>query len=119
MSDKATPISLAPRQMSDRGNFMNRTTIVGTIVIIGLMLLCLTGKAEAGDGISCYEARARLYQRVDDLERENRSLARQVSQLQSRLYQDQKLRSRSRSPYGYGYGQSPLYGANRSLQDAN
>ena len=98
---------------------MNRTTIVGTIGTVGLFLLCLTGTSETGDGISCHEARERLYQRTEDLERENLRLVNEISRLRNQIYQDQKLRSRARVPYGYSYGQSPLYGANRTLEDAN
>jgi len=98
---------------------MNKSTTIKVIGIVGLFLLCLTGKVEAGDGISCHEARERLYQRTEDLERENLRLVNEISRLRNQIYQDQKLRSRSRSPYGYSYGQSPLYGANRTLEDAN
>jgi len=93
--------------------------MTGIGVMVGILTICPIVKVEAGDGISCHEARERLYQRTEDLERENLRLVNEISRLRNQIYQDQKLRSRARVPYGYSYGQSPLYGANRTLEDAN
>lgn len=89
------------------------------VLVIVLLLSYRVGKVEAGDGISCHEARERLYQRTEDLERENLRLVNEISRLRNQIYQDQKLRSRSRSPYGYSYGQSPLSGATRQMDELN
>jgi hypothetical protein len=75
------------------------------IGMLGMVFLCLTGNVEAGE---------RQERRIEQLERENMSLRRQVEQLR---YQYQRQGSYG-TPYRYGYGSSGLSGANRQLREA-
>ena len=89
---------------------MNQLAKIG---ILGSIFLCLTSDVQARDNekFHCYEMMGQNYKRIEQLERENMSLRRQVEQLR---YQQQRQGS-----YGvpYRYGSRPLQGANQSLRD--
>ena len=75
------------------------------IMMAGIVVVCMTSVSTAGE--------SDLYDRIDQLERQNRQLRAEVERLRDRL-QNQSL-SRNR---GY-YGNDTLRQGTRSLQDVN
>lgn len=75
------------------------------IFIAAALVLCMTSVSTAGEG--------ELYDRIDQLERQNQQLRAEVERLKDRLREGNLSRNR-----GY-YGNDTLRQGTRSLQDVN